>query len=158
MRIASLLSLSLLLPLLAATAHAKPELQMQMTAEKEVRVTEAGKTVVKRVPATSSAPGEVLIYTLHYKNVGDEKATAVKVDNPLPTGTHYVAGSAQGEGSQISFSADGGKSYGAAEQLSVQRAGKKQKATAADYTHIRWLIGEVKAGQAGTLGFRATVE
>lgn len=148
----------LVLPLLAGAVHAKPELQMNMTAEKEITVTEAGKKVVKRVPAQTSAPGEVLIYTLNYKNVGDEKATAVNVDNPLPTGTRYVGDSAGGAGSQVSFSVDGGKTFAKPELLSVQKAGKKQKADAVDYTTIRWVIGEVKAGQAGQLGFRAQVE
>lgn len=146
------------LPLVSVTAHAKPELQMNMVAEKEVTVTEGGKKVVKRVPAQSSAPGEVLIYTLNYKNVGDEKATAVNVDNPLPNGTRYLANSASGAEAQINFSVDGGKTYAKPDQLAVQKSGKKAKADAVDYTNIRWVLGEIKPGQSGQLGFRAQVE
>ncbi|MDQ8038562.1 MAG: hypothetical protein REI12_14150 [Pedobacter sp.] len=148
----------LALPLVSVSAQAKPELQMNMTAEKEVTVTENGKKAVKRVPAQSSAPGEVLIYTLNYKNVGDEKATAVNVDNPLPNGTRYLANSASGNDAQINFSIDGGKTYAKPDQLAVQKAGKKAKAEAPDYTNIRWVLGEVKPGQSGQLGFRAQVE
>ncbi len=146
------------LSLAGAAAHAKPELQMKMVAEKEVTVTEGGKKVVKRVPAQSSAPGEVLIYTLNYKNVGDEKATAVNVDNPLPNGTRYLANTASGAEAQINFSVDGGKTFGKPEQLAVQKSGKKTRAEAVDYTTIRWVLGEVKPGQTGQLGFRAQVE
>jgi uncharacterized repeat protein (TIGR01451 family) len=146
------------LPLVGATAYAKPELQMKMVAEKEVTVTEGGKKVVKRVPAQSSTPGEVLIYTLSYKNVGDEKATAVNVDNPLPNGTHYLANSASGADAQINFSVDGGKTYGKPDQLAVHKAGKKAKAEAVDYTNIRWVLGEIKPGQSGQLGFHAKVQ
>ena len=57
----------LVLPLLGVAVHAraegKPEVQLSMTAEKEVTVKEGDKQVVKRVPATTSAPGDVLIYT-----------------------------------------------------------------------------------------------
>ncbi|MGH8492671.1 MAG: hypothetical protein ACRERR_06130 [Moraxellaceae bacterium] len=148
----------LALPLASASVYAKPELQMNMVAEKEVTVTESGKKVVKRVPAQSSAPGEVLIYTLNYKNIGDEKATAVNVDNPLPNGTRYMANTASGAEGQINFSVDGGKTYGKPEQLAVQKSGKKAKAEAPDYTNIRWVLGEVKPGQTGQLGFRAQVE
>lgn len=151
-----------LLPLLSTAAQAKPDLQMNMVAEKEVTVTEAGKKIVKRVSAQVSAPGDVLIYTLNYKNVGDEKATAVNVDNPLPAGMKYLAESANGANTQISFSVDGGKSFAKPEQLVVEKvkAGKKVKAKAdvVDYTNIRWVIGEVQPGQAGQLGFRTVVE
>lgn len=146
------------LPLVATAAQAKPELQMSIVAEKEVTVAESGKKVVKRVPAQTSAPGEVLIYTLSYKNVGDEKATAVNVDNPLPAGMKYQADSAGGAGAQVSFSVDGGKTFAGADQLSLLKSGKKVKADVTDYTTIRWMIGEVKPGQAGQLGFRAQVE
>lgn len=152
----------LLLPLLGTAAHAKPELQMNMVAEKEVTVVEAGKKIVKRVSAQVSAPGDVLIYTLNYKNVGDEKATAVNVDNPLPAGMKYLADSASGANTQISFSVDNGKTFAKPEQLMVEKvkAGKKEKARAdvLDYTNIRWVIGEVLPGQAGQLGFRTVVE
>jgi uncharacterized repeat protein (TIGR01451 family) len=148
----------LALPFANAAVYAKPELQMNMVAEKEVTVTESGKKVIKRVPAQTSAPGEVLIYTLNYKNVGDEKATAVNVDNPLPAGTKYLSDSASGANAQINFSVDGGKTYAKPDQLAVLKAGKKIKAEVVDYTNIRWMLGEVKPGQSGQLGFRAQVE
>lgn len=152
----------LALPFVSTAVYAKPEIQLTMTAEKEVAVTEGGKKVVKRVPAQTSAPGEVLIYTLNYKNVGDEKATAVKVDNPLPAGARYVADSASGANAEITFSVDGGKTFARPEQLTVEKtkAGQKEKARAdaVDYTTIRWVISEIGPGKSGQLGFRAQVQ
>lgn len=140
----------------AGIAQAKPELRMVMVTEKEVTVTEGGKPVLKRLRAQSTASGEVLIYTLNYQNVGKEKATAVNVDNPLPQGTRYLANSASGPATRIKFSVDGGKTYAAPDRLLVQKTGKK--AAAVDYTHIRWMLGEIKPGQSGQLIFRAQVE
>ncbi|MFN3585997.1 MAG: hypothetical protein ACK4UT_00720 [Moraxellaceae bacterium] len=151
----------MLLPFFAAPAVAKPELKMDMVVEKEVKVQEGGKTVVKRIPATDTSTGEVLFYTLRYSNAGSEKATAVSVDNPLPQGVRYVADSASGNGADILFSVDG-KAFAKPAQLTVEKvkAGKKEKVRAepADYTAIRWVIGEIRPGQAGELGFRAQVQ
>lgn len=152
----------ILLPFVSTAALAKPQLQMNVVAEKEVTVTEAGKQVTKRVKAEKSTPGETLIFTLSYKNTGDEKAVKVKLDNPLPGGTRYIADSASGANSEISFSADGGKTFAAADQLMVEKvmAGKKEKVRAlpGDYTTIRWIISEVQPGQGGQVSFRAQVQ
>ncbi|MCC2637787.1 MAG: hypothetical protein K0Q68_1506 [Moraxellaceae bacterium] len=152
----------LLLPFVSPAVQAKPLLKMTVVAEKEVTVTEGGKQVVKRIKTDKSAPGETLIFTLNYQNSGDEKAVDVKLDNPLPTGTKYVAGSATGANSQISYSTDGGKTFAAPEQLSVEKvkAGKKEKARAqaVDYTTIRWVINEIQPGQGGHVSFRAMVQ
>lgn len=151
-----------LLPFVSTAALAKPQLQMSVVAEKEVQVTEGGKQVTKRVKTDKSAPGETLIFTLNYKNTGDEKAVDVKLDNPLPAGTRYIADSASGANAQVSFSVDGGKSFAKADQLSVEKVvgGKKDKVRAqpGDYTTIRWIISEVQPGQGGQVSFRAQVQ
>ena len=146
------------LPVVSVAAHAQPELQMKMVTEKEITVIEKGRKVVKRVPAQSTASGEVLIYTLNYKNVGNEKATTVNVENPLPNGTRYLANSATGAQAQVHFSVDGGKTYAKPEKLAVRKDGKKVRAEAFEYTNIRWMLGEIRPGQSGQLGFSAQVE
>lgn len=152
----------LLLPFVSSAVQAKPLLKMTVEAEKDVTVTEGGKKVVKRVKADKSSPGETLIFTLSYQNAGDERAVDVKLDNPLPAGTKYVSGSASGANAQVSYSADGGKTFAAPEQLSVEKvkAGKKEKARAqaVDYTTIRWVISEIQPGQSGQVSFRALVQ
>ena len=164
MRARTLAALALvLLPFVSSAALAKPQLQMNVTAEKEVTVTEGGKAVVKRVKTDKSAPGETLIFTLSYTNTGDEKAVDVKLDNPLPSGTRYVADSAAGANSQVSFSVDGGKTFAKPDQLTVEKvaAGNKKEKTraqVADYTTIRWVISEIQPGQSGQVSFRAQVQ
>lgn len=163
MRARTLAAITLLLmPFVSSAALAKPLLQMNVLAEKEVKTVEAGKTVVKRVKADKSAPGETLIFTLSYKNTGDEKAVDVKLDNPLPAGTRYVADSAAGANTQISFSVDGGKTYAKPDQLTIEKVsvGKKEKVKAqpGDYNAIRWVIAEIQPGQAGQVSFRAQVQ
>lgn len=154
---------ALLLPFASVAVEARPQLEMSVVAEKEVTVTEAGKPVLKRVKTDKAAPGEALIFTLAYRNTGDEKAVDVKLDNPLPSGTRYVANSAtEAKNIQVSYSVDGGKSFAKPDQLTVEKlvGGKTEKvrAQAADYTTLRWVISEVAPGQSGQVSFRAQVQ
>jgi uncharacterized repeat protein (TIGR01451 family) len=153
---------TVLLAAMAGQAFAKPVIQMEVIAEKEVKVVDAGKTVVKRVPAADTQPGDVLIYTIRYHNTGDEKATSVEAKDAIPQGTAYIDNSASGVNTDIRFSADGGKTFKAADALMVEKVvqGQSQavKASAADYNAIKWVIKEVKPGETGELGFRAQVQ
>ena len=96
-------------------------------------------------------------------NVAPAKATNVKVDNPIPKGSVYVAGSAKGVNSDITFSVDGGKTFKKASLLTYRTKlanGKtvKKKASPEQYSNIRWMIKSVAPGQGGTLGFRVTIK
>jgi uncharacterized repeat protein (TIGR01451 family) len=152
----------LLLVATAGQAFAKPVIKMDVIAEKEVKVVEAGKTMVKRVAAKDTQTGDVLIYTVRYQNAGDEKATSVEAKDAIPQGTSYIDNSATGVNSEIRFSIDGGKTFKPAADLMVGKVvqGKEQavKATASDYTTIKWVIKEIGPGQSGELGFRALVQ
>lgn len=143
-------------------SYAQPQVKMDMISEKEIKVQEGGKTVVKRVPAPSSKSGEVLIFTIRYHNEGNEKATRVQAKNEIPSGMTYVLNSATGSNSDVLFSADGGKTFGKAADLTIEKtvAGKKElvKATPSDYTTIEWVIGEIGPGQSGELGYRAQMQ
>jgi len=144
-------------------AEAKPRIKVTIETEKIVTQANNGQTSNKRVKATSVEPGETLIYTLRYINTGDEKATNVKVDNPIPKGTVYMAGSAKGANSDITFSVDGGKTFKKASLLTYKTKlangnTAKKKASPEQYSNIRWVIQSVAPGQGGTLGFRVTVK
>jgi len=154
---------ALTLMLLPMDAWAKPEVKVNITAEKEMSVVENGKTVVKRVAADTVESGQTLFYTLTVTNRGDEKAANVVLNNPVPEGTAYVADSAYGEGTRIIFSTDGGQSYDLPTRLAVQverEDGSVDKGLAAPeaYTDIRWTIAEVLPGKRLKLGYRATVK
>ena len=148
---------------LPLSAWAQPQVSIRVVAEKEIRVEESGKTMVKRVKADTVEPGEVIFYTLTYENTGDQKATDVVVNNPIPDGTVYLKESTYGDNAAISYSIDKGKSFDKPEALRVSYTlhdGKKmsRQAYASEYTHIRWVVGEVPPGGSGVLGFQVKVK
>lgn len=154
--------IALLLMAFSAAAWAKPQMDIQMGTFKEVTETKDGKKETKLVPAEKAGPGEVLIYVVTYTNKGDEKATNVEVKDPIPKDTAYVEKSATGEGSEITFSADGGTNFAPPTKLTKEvqtPKGKKEKRLIAanEYTNIRWIIKEVPPGKTGKLGFRVKV-
>lgn len=134
------------------------------TVAKEVEVVEQGRKVKKLVPPTQVVPGDEVVYTLTYTNKGVQPAERVAIDNPVPTHTRYVDGSASGEGSAVTFSVDGGKSFAAPSALTVREknnAGAEvvRPATAKDYTHIRWQLREpVAPGRSGYVRFKVAVQ
>lgn len=148
--------------LFPAVALAKPQVKIGITAEKEVSVTENGKTVTKRMPATEAAPGETIVYTLKVANTGDETATNVVVNDPIPEGTAYVTGSAT-DAQDATFSIDGGKTFDKPSLLTYEVTnpdGAKEKRTASpdQYTHIRWQLPQVAAGANEELSFQVKVK
>ena len=153
----------LVLVFLSATAWAKPKVELTMTSEKEIVEKNNGVETVKRVPATDIESGQVLIYTLKYSNKGDEAATNVVVDNPIPGETVYEVGSVTGAGSEITFSIDGGKGYKKPSLLTYEIKGStgvpvRKQASPEQYTHVRWIIATVPAGGSGELSYRVRVK
>lgn len=151
----TVLAAALLIP---NAAWAKPKVDVVIVAEKEITVAENGKQIVKRIPATESAPGEIVIYNIDYGNSGDEPANSVVIDDPIPEGTVYVLGSATQTG-EVTFSIDGGKSYRMPSLLTYDITttdGKKESRTASpdQYTHIRWQIPTIAPGQRSTVSFK----
>lgn len=146
----------------ASLAWAKPLITISIAAAKEVTETKNGVKSTRLVPAQAAAPGEVLHYTLTFTNKGDEPAKEAVIDNPIPKGVTYIANSATGAGSEITFSADNGKTYAQPVKLTYEmnKGGKivKRSATPDDYTHIRWTIKEVPPGRGGSLKFMVKVK
>ncbi len=150
------------LALLAVTGIARAaeegSIELKAVAEVEVEVLrEDGGTDVERVKAATVVPGDEVIYTIYYTNVGDKSADKVVVTNPLPGEMVYVDGSAAGDGAVVTFSVDGGKTYAPAGKLTVLDAdGNERRAITDDYTHIRWTLeNPVASGEGGSVDFRA---
>ena len=144
------------------SALAKPQVNLGITAEKEVTVTENGQTVTKRMPAGEAAPGETVIYTIHFENIGDSAATNVVVNDPIPEGTTYVPGSATETG-EVTFSIDGGKTFKKPSLLTYEvttPSGSKEKRTASpeQYTNVRWQIPAIPPQGKGEVSFRVQVK
>ena len=158
-KIIVLTALLIALPLLA---WAKPDIAISIKAEKEIIVTENGKQVKKIVEAKEIFPGEIITYVLSYENKGNEVATNITLNDPIPEGTTYLTGSASETG-DLSFSIDGGINFKKPSFLTYETevtAGKKEKRIASpeQYTHIRWLIPKLGAGESGKALFKVKVK
>jgi uncharacterized repeat protein (TIGR01451 family) len=153
------LVVALLLPM---AAWAAPQVNLSMTAEKDVVVEENGKKITKRIPVTTATPGDVVIYSVLFANVGDETATNVVVSNPIPEGTAYLPGTASEPG-EVTFSIDGGKSYNTPALLKrevINPDGSKELRVASpeEYTDIRWQIPAIAAGGSGKVIYQVQVK
>jgi uncharacterized repeat protein (TIGR01451 family) len=130
-------------------------------AETEVAAKDAqGVIEKKRVPLTKALPGAEVIYTTTFENHGAKPVGNIVITNPVPANTVYVDGSALGENTVIAFSVNGGKTYGAANALSLRTSeGRERPALPADYTNIRWTYqGELRPGAGGAAVFRVVVK
>ncbi|MDH3374292.1 MAG: hypothetical protein OEM85_13065 [Gammaproteobacteria bacterium] len=136
-------------------------IQLEHKAEQWESVTDAeGIEQTRLVEAARVLPGEEVLFSVTYTNVGDQAAEDVTITNPVPDHMSYVDNSATGDNTSVTFSVDGGETFGAAQDLLVTDAlGAERPALAKDYTHIRWVVdSDVSAGASGTVRFTAVVE
>ena len=145
--------------LLSAEVFGKSLVSVSMKAEKEVTV----NNVKKMVAAKAIDPGDVIFYTLSYVNSGDDVATNAVMDDPIPKGTVYLAGSAFGNDAEITFSIDSGKTFKKPSLLTYEvklPSGKIEKRTASpeQYTHIRWTVSVIPAHGSGQVGFQVRMK
>lgn len=145
------------------SAIAKPQIEINTISEKEIIAIIDGKETIKIVPATDVEPRQNLIFRLQYANNGDEKATNVVINNPVPKDTTYLPGTAYGEKSDITFSVDEGKAFKKPSMLTYEVKGSDgkpvtKKASPEHYTDIRWTIQEIPAAGHGEVGFKVKVK
>jgi uncharacterized repeat protein (TIGR01451 family) len=143
-----------------ALAQSNPIL-LKNVAETEVEVRNSqGVVEKKRVPVDKAIPGTEVIYTTTFTNNGAKPAGNIVITNPVPANTTYVAGSAFGDNTDVTFSIDSGKTYLPADKLRVRTAdGRERAAVPANYTHIRWTYrGELAPARTGTASFRAVIK
>ncbi|MEO1028571.1 MAG: hypothetical protein AAFX02_05880 [Pseudomonadota bacterium] len=127
------------------------------TVERMVTETlEDGSVKVSYVEADRIQPGEEVIYRLSYENNLETAAGNVALVMPVPQEVRYIEGSAVEPGTAVSFSVDGGETFAAMNELSVETAGRIRSAAASDVTHIRWTFEqEIAAGAKGDILFKA---
>ncbi len=163
--LAALMVLAAAVPAAMAQAPGgeKPELVLTLTAQKETAVKGAdGKARTEWQEVKGGSPGDVIRYTIAYRNAGKSEARDAVIVDPVPKGTSYVPGSAAGEGAEITFSLDG-KSFQAPPQLKYrfrQPDGTEAELTASPdmYTHIRWKLSKpVPPGGTGVVSFKVKV-
>ena len=154
------LALILLLLMLRSEANAPPSgLTIRTVAEIETRAIVNGHEAIRLRPAERVVPGDQVLYTLEIRNRGPAPIAHPSVPYAIPEHMRYVADSAVGAGADIDFSVDGGHRFDRPERLRVAGpAGKTRPATAADYTHIRWLFREtLQRDSVAFARFRAVV-
>ncbi|HEY7641734.1 MAG TPA: hypothetical protein VH814_18530 [Steroidobacteraceae bacterium] len=146
--------------LTAARAQEPTEIQTELVAEVRENVSQTpGREVYRFVPARLLEQGQVVYYTVRITNQTTVPLRNVAVVQPVPANTVYIADSAAGPGAAVSFSIDGGHTFGAPEALMIDIEGTKQPAQAAQYTHIRWQLRNPLAPGATALArFRATFQ
>ena len=144
----------------AQTRPASGNIELKNIAEVEIEVKDAdGKLEKKRAPVQKAIPGTVVFYTSTFKNISAKPAGNVSINNPIPANTTLVSASPYGETTDISYSADGAKTWATADKVKVKGAdGKERAAAVSEFTHIRWVLrGELPPGKQGEAGFRVVV-
>lgn len=151
-------------------ARAAEPIETTLIAEVREETNVAGRRVARLVPATVLREGQVVFYTVRILNRTSEPAREVVVVQRVPENTAYVPKSAGGPGAEITFSADGGQTFGKEGQLIVVepalplsglppgtiRQPLTRPATPADYTHVRWrLRNPLAPGAVALARFRA---
>ena len=139
----------------AAQAQEQNQLDITTVVQKElVTVNAEGETETMLVAADTVTPGERVVYTITFRNIGEEPAENVVITNPINENLTYADGSAFGPGTVIEFSVDGGATFGDAGSLSVTEDGVTRAANATDYTHLRWTMqDDLAVGAQGVARF-----
>jgi uncharacterized repeat protein (TIGR01451 family) len=131
---------------------------LKSTAEiaKEV-VDSKGVKTVTMVPADKVVPGVEVTWTVTANNICKQPSDKVTINNAVPAHMSYVASSAFGAGSDITFSLDG-KTFSGPAQLTVMENGAARPAHADEYKHIRWVFKDSLApGATAVARFRAVL-
>lgn len=138
-------------------AQVQSSIELRVVAQREVEVTtDAGTREYRLIPAIEVRPGEEVVYTIFFKNVGDLPATDIVIDDPIPAQMYLKAGTVFGPGTDVSYSVDGGKSFAKSGALAVVDQGVAREARPEEYTHIRWIFRDtLKPGDENIVGFRA---
>ena len=137
-----------------------PQLSVRVVAEVQNRVSDHGEQYPQMVPADKVVPGDLVYYTLEVRNGGGGSLQSPVVVQPVPTHMVYVARSAAGPGCEITFSADGARTFDRPESLKFTLPdGSQRPALARDYTHVRFRMASlVKADSVVFMRFRARVK
>lgn len=143
----------------AAVAQEKGCIELSSVAQTEEKyIDEQGRNMTRLVAAERVVPGGEVVWTITAKNVCDKPAENIVIANPVPEHMSYVASSAMGVGTQITFSLDG-KQFKRAEELEVREAdGSTRAARPHEYRAIRWSYSApFPKGATAFVRYRATV-
>lgn len=131
-----------------AAANGAPSLKV--VAENRTAVAAAAKGA-RRADSTVHA-GDVVRYKLTFTNSAGRAISNVAIQNPVPAGLQFVAGSAKASraDARAEYSMDGGRTWSAQPMETVTVDGRQvERAVAPErYTAVRWMVGGAVAPQA----------
>jgi uncharacterized repeat protein (TIGR01451 family) len=144
-----------------AAARAQGEIKLTPAAyvEKEI-IDKDGKKQIRKASVENVTPGTEVVFTTCYQNISNYTVQDTVITNPIPKEVIFQEGSARGDGADITYSIDGGKTYDMPVNLFVlDRSGRKFAARPQDYTHIRWTVSRsLPSGAKGEVSFRAILK
>lgn len=152
---------AMFLPMNAATAAqgvppAKPTQPIELHGDVKLDkvVIENGQEKRMLVEPKTVVPGDKLVFSTSYRNVGTVPVDNVVVTNPLPSAVEISAQSAEA----LTVSVDGGKTWGLLARLTVSDGqGGTRAAATGDVTHIRWIIPVLQPGASGVVSYNGIV-
>ena len=143
---------------LAAMAENGP-IKFTNTVMKEViEKNDKGEELTSYVEPATAVPGNTMMYTITFENIGDKSVSNIVINDPLPNNSKYIANSAEGKNTTITFSADGEK-FDVPSKIKLKDAsGKIWTASADKYTHIRWTYKKnLQPGEIGKVTFKTKI-
>lgn len=148
---AVLLAAAIALPI--HPAHAQTTVSIDVVRDVE---TEEGESELQ--PVETAVPGEPLIYRIVLENSDPVPATSIGLSLPLDESLAIDPESVSTDADfGVVFSADGGESYAAFSELSVEEGGTERAAQATDLTHMRIEIEEIAAESSVSVAYDAVV-
>ena len=141
-----------------AIAQGTPKLDIQISDEK----VNLSKEELKNKKLVRYSPGDTLRYVIRASNIGNGLMTNPEIVDPIPAGVTYIAESAGGDESKISFSINQGKAYMDWPPYYTVRNSRgilvQREATPDMVTHIKWnILKNLDPGESTALDFLVVV-
>ena len=97
-----------------------------------------GEDVISYIEPGLALPGNTMLYTITFENISNQPVSGIVVNDPLPNNSKYLANTATGRNTDITFSADGENFAVPGKLILTDKSGRSWTASADSYTHIRW--------------------
>jgi uncharacterized repeat protein (TIGR01451 family) len=136
----------------------RPELAIASRLERLIVAGDgSADTLLAPTAGAGASHADQLIYSVRFTNASERVVDGVRITSAIPADLRYVRDSASGPASDVLFSIDNARSFGApGELVVVEPGGASRPADPADYTHVRWVFeGVLDAGATGVVRFRA---
>jgi uncharacterized repeat protein (TIGR01451 family) len=145
---------------LAAFAQDKACVSLKTEAQVEQDYVDAqGKPAKRLVAAGKVVPGNEIVWTITATNTCAKPAEKVAIENAVPEHMTYVADSATGSGTTITYSVNGRDFVKQSELIVREADGKARPARVDEIKSIRWVVNTAIAPNASAAAhYRAKVQ